>query len=77
MTGKKVVMPDTTITREMIEGMRAKLGLKLRVDESTHNEYATRMEIRTPYGPTQNMQREAGSAVLSLRRRLYGPVFPT
>ena len=45
MTEKKVVMPDTTITQEMIEGMRAKLGLKLRVDESTHNEYATRMAI--------------------------------
>jgi acyl dehydratase len=45
MTEKKVVMPDTTITQEMVDGMRAKLGLKLRVDESTHNEYATRMAI--------------------------------
>ena len=31
MTEKKVVMPDTTITKEMIEGMRAKLGLSLRI----------------------------------------------
>ena len=45
MTEKKVVMPDTTITKEMIEGMRAKLGLSLRIDESTHNEYASRMAI--------------------------------
>jgi acyl dehydratase len=45
MTDKKVVMPDTTITKEMIEGMRAKLGLSLRIDESTHNEYASRMAI--------------------------------
>ena len=45
MTEKKVVMPETTISQEMIENMRAKLGLKLRVDDSTHNEYATRMAI--------------------------------
>ena len=45
MTRKKVVMPESTISPEMIENMRAKLGLKLRVDDSTHNEYATRMAI--------------------------------
>jgi acyl dehydratase len=45
MPKKKVVMPDSKITQDMIEDMRAKLGLKLRVDESTHNEYATRMAI--------------------------------
>ena len=45
MTEKKVVMPESTISPEMIENMRAKLGLKLRVDDSTHNEYATRMAI--------------------------------
>jgi acyl dehydratase len=45
MPKKKLVMPDSNITRGMIEDMRAKLGLKLRVDESTHNEYATRMAI--------------------------------
>jgi len=45
MTEKKVEMPDTTITKEMIEAMRAKLGLSLRIDESTHNEYASRMAI--------------------------------
>jgi hypothetical protein len=45
MTENKVVMPDSTITKEMIEGMRAKLGLSLRIDESTHNEYASRMAI--------------------------------
>ena len=45
MTEKKVVMPESTISPEMIETMRAKLGLKLRVDDSTHNEYATRLAI--------------------------------
>ena len=45
MPKKKLVMPDSKITRHMIEDMRAKLGLKLRVEESTHNEYATRMAI--------------------------------
>ena len=45
MTEKMVVMPDSTITQKMIEDMRAKLGLKLKVDDSTHNEYATRMAI--------------------------------
>src|SRR4030042_218258 len=49
MPRKRVVMPDSTITQEMIEGMRAKLGLKLRVEESTHNEYATRMAILVAY----------------------------
>jgi len=45
MSDEKVVMIDTTITKEMVEDMRSKLGLKLRLDESTHNEYATRMAI--------------------------------
>ncbi len=45
MSDRQVVMPDTTITEEMIESMRAKVGMKLRLDENTHNEYATRMAI--------------------------------
>jgi acyl dehydratase len=45
MTEKKVQMTDTVITQEMIDGMRAKMGTRLRVDDSTHNEYATRMAI--------------------------------
>jgi acyl dehydratase len=45
MTDKKAKMADTFITQEMIDGMRARLGTKLRVEDSTHNEYATRMAI--------------------------------
>jgi len=45
MTERKVVMKDSTITQDMVEEMRAKLGMKLRVDRSTHNEYATRIAI--------------------------------
>ena len=45
MTERKVVMKDSTITQDMVEEMRAKLGMKLRVDQSTHNEYATRIAI--------------------------------
>ena len=45
MVKKEVKMADVRITQEMIEGMRAKLGTKLRIDDSTHNEYATRMAI--------------------------------
>jgi acyl dehydratase len=45
MKNQKVKMTETRITQEMIEGMRAKLGLKLRTDDSTHNEFATRMAI--------------------------------
>jgi len=45
MAGKKVKMAEARINQEMIEGMRAKLGTKLRIDDSTHNEYATRMAI--------------------------------
>jgi acyl dehydratase len=45
MTEKKVNMPEARITQEMIDGMRAKLGTKLRIEDSTHNEYATRMAI--------------------------------
>ncbi len=45
MTERKVVMKDSTITQDMVKEMRAKLGMKLRVDRSTHNEYATRIAI--------------------------------
>jgi acyl dehydratase len=45
MSDSQVTMMDTTITQDMVDDMRAKLGLKLRLDESTHNEYATRMAI--------------------------------
>jgi acyl dehydratase len=45
MTEKKVNMSEARITQEMIDGMRAKLGTKLRIEDSTHNEYATRMAI--------------------------------
>ncbi len=45
MSDHSVKMADARITTEMIEEMRAKLGTKLRVQDSTHNEYATRMAI--------------------------------
>jgi acyl dehydratase len=45
MAERKVVMKDSTITQDIVEEMRAKLGMKLRVDRSTHNEYATRIAI--------------------------------
>jgi hypothetical protein len=45
MTEQKAKMAETRITQEMIDGMRARLGTKLRIDDSTHNEYATRMAI--------------------------------
>jgi len=45
MAEKKAKMAETHITQELIDSMRAKLGLKLRIDDSVHNEYATRMAI--------------------------------
>jgi acyl dehydratase len=42
---KQVQMADSRITPELIESMRSKLGVKLRIDDSVHNEYATRMAI--------------------------------
>jgi len=42
---KKAEMPKASITQEMLDSMRAKLGLKLRTDDSIHNEDATRMTI--------------------------------
>jgi acyl dehydratase len=45
MVENKVQMADSTITREMIEDMRSRLGIKLRTDDCIHNEYATRMAI--------------------------------
>jgi acyl dehydratase len=45
MTKREVKMTETRITQEMIDGMRAKLGTKLRIEDSTHNVYATRMAI--------------------------------
>lgn len=45
MTNREAKMTDTRITQEMIDEMRGKLGTKLRIEDSTHNEYATRMAI--------------------------------
>jgi len=45
MKEKKVKLDTAAITREMIDEMQAKLGTKLRIDDSVHNEYATRMAI--------------------------------
>lgn len=45
MTDREVKMAETRITQEMIDGMQEKLGTKLRIEDSTHNEYATRMAI--------------------------------
>jgi acyl dehydratase len=45
MNEKKVRLDTTAITREMIDDMQAKQGTKLRIDDSIHNEYATRMAI--------------------------------
>jgi acyl dehydratase len=42
---KEAKMLETTITPELIEEMRAKLGLKLRIDNSVNNEEATRLAI--------------------------------
>jgi len=42
---KKAEMPKAGITQEMLDNMRSKLGLKLRTDDSIHNEDATRMAI--------------------------------
>ncbi|MGD0780028.1 MAG: MaoC family dehydratase N-terminal domain-containing protein [Dehalococcoidales bacterium] len=45
MKEKKVKLDTAAITRKMIDEMQAKLGTKLRIDDSVHNEYATRMAI--------------------------------
>jgi acyl dehydratase len=45
MTETKAKMMDNCITQEMIDGMRARIGTKLRIEDSMHNEYATRMAI--------------------------------
>ena len=45
MAKKKAEMPKASITQEMLDSMRSKLGLKLRTDDSIHNEDATRMAI--------------------------------
>lgn len=45
MADQKVKMQDSQITDEMIEEMRGKIGLKLRIDHSIFNEEATRLAI--------------------------------
>lgn len=45
MKQAKVRMPESRITDEMIEEMRGKIGLKLRIGHSIYNEEATRMAI--------------------------------
>jgi len=42
---EEVKMAEARITKEMIEEMRSKVGLKLRTEGSTHNEQATRLAI--------------------------------
>ena len=42
---KEAKMAEARITKEMIEEMRSKSGLKLRTEHSTHNEIATRLAI--------------------------------
>jgi acyl dehydratase len=45
MSNKEVKFTDSQISDEMIEEMRGKIGLKLRIDHSIANEDATRMAI--------------------------------
>lgn len=45
MKEKQVKLDNAAITQATIDEMRAKLGTKLRIDDSVHNEYATRMAI--------------------------------
>ena len=45
LTDNIVNMAEAHINQEMIDEMRSKLGTKLRIQDSTHNEYATRMAI--------------------------------
>ena len=45
MPDNVVKMAEARITPQMIAEMRARLGTKLRIQDSTHNEYATRMAI--------------------------------
>jgi acyl dehydratase len=45
MAEQKAKMAENFITQEMIDGMRVRLGTKLRIEDSIHNEYATRMAI--------------------------------
>lgn len=42
---KEAKMAEAVITKEMIEEMRSKIGLKLRTEHSIHNEIATRLAI--------------------------------
>lgn len=42
---KEAKMAEAVITEEMIADMRSKIGLKLRTEDSTHNEVATRLTI--------------------------------
>jgi hypothetical protein len=45
MPEKEVLMKDLMNTREMIDNIRSKLGIKLRFDDCIHDEEATRMAI--------------------------------
>ena len=46
MAEKEAKMADARITPEMIEEMRSKAGLKLRIDHSINNEEAVRLAIK-------------------------------
>ncbi len=76
MADKTVRMTDSTITQDMIDGMRAKLGTKLRIDDCTHNEYATRMAIlkfAQGVGDTNPLWNDAEHARKSPYGRIVAP----
>jgi acyl dehydratase len=45
MDEKEASLPESHITQKMLDEMRSRLGLKLRIDDSVHNEEATRLAI--------------------------------
>ncbi|HJX14068.1 MAG TPA: MaoC family dehydratase, partial [Dehalococcoidales bacterium] len=66
-------MPEARITPEMLDEMRAKLGLRLRTDDSVHNEEATRMAIlkfTEGIGDPNPLWRDAGYA----KKTRYGGI---
>jgi acyl dehydratase len=69
-------MAEATLTDEMIEAMKAKIGLELRIDHSTNNEVATRLAITRfadGIGDTNPLWRDETYAAGTVYGRLAAP----
>lgn len=76
MSEKTATMPDATITDEMIERMRNKVGVQLRIDHSVNNEEATRIAVTKFAGGIGDINRLWTDRDYAATTEYGGPIAP-